>query len=518
MPTDSTGARSWAHNERMGIAFRRTVSFALSLLALSLLPVGCQKDKPPPAPLVDSGVHRRDSGPIIGHDHDAGPEDPIIDGTVGDAEWAGATTATSAVTSDEPGSTLTELRAILQSDRLAIAVTGTIADGDAIVVYVDCDFEGPGGLPSGTSLGDTVGTLDTAISQPSLVVPSGFRMDFAWGTAAMPHTAAGTDEVSGWRDVASDPAHFTTIAATSGPSVCSGTACEAAIPLDVLGGSAPRHIALFARIVRADGTLTNQTLPADDGAHPEVVSALLTLGDTTTPDGGVTGDGGISGDGGVFGDGGVPPTITIDGILDEGAWTTAAMGMNSVDATGTPFEGNSLTTLYAFSDGIWLYVGIEGSFTPGNAILMYVDRDVGGADGLVLSGISDPTGDELDRALSKTITIISSEVRLDFAWGTLDMGRQAVGDDTRMGWRDIDTPTTRFASISADVAPSACSDVACETAILLSDLQQDGELTTIGLAVRLGSATNASLSNQTLPEDSTGNAEQLSTYLEITPP
>lgn len=473
-------------------------------LALSLSLLGCQPERPPPVPIPEGGIHhdagpRRDGGPIS--HRDAGPPDPIVDGEVSDSEWEGATIVETSVTTDRPGSTLHRLRAILQPERLVVAVEGTIADGDAIVIYVDRDLGASHGV-SPASLADTSGTIDVALSQGSLDVPSGFRADFGWGTAAMPHTAAGTDDEIGWRDVASDVEHFTTLSSAEGPSVCSGSACEAEIPLELLGGSAPRTIALFARIVSADGGLTNQTLPEDDPTSPQTVRELLTIDDGVMHDGGVPDAGGM--------DGGAPG-IVVDGIVDPDEWAGASVSTNTTEAIGT-FAGDALVTLRAVRESTRLVVAIEGSFASDHAMLMYVDHDLGGPDGLVSPTLFNDLTGELDRAISKTINPADAELRIDFAWGTLDMERAAGADDDRMGWREVGTSPDMFSAVSEN--ETACSASACETAISLSAL---GVASTadIALFVRLGTAVADLLSNQTLPEDDPATPETVASYLVV---
>src|SRR5690606_22653156 len=101
-----------------------------------------------------------------------------------------------------------------------------------------------------------------------------------------------------------------------------------------LGGTAPRTIALFARIVRDGGGLTNQTLPEDDPDQPGVVRALLTVDveppmpDAGPPDAGV--DAGVGG-------------IVIDGVIDEAEWAAASVASSDVPAAGA-FAGNALRT------------------------------------------------------------------------------------------------------------------------------------------------------------------------------
>lgn len=454
-----------------------------------LLVLGCDPERPPPVPIPDGSVIRDggtfDGGPI--RFVDGGPTTPVVDGTLGAREWEGATEVESEVETDRDGSTLTSLRALLEDGRLFIGVEGTLATGDAIVIYVDRELGGAAGV-SASALTDGDGALDVALAQRSLSLPADFRADFAWGTTRMPVAAVGPDELIGWRDVTADP--FEAVDATDAPSACSASACEASIPLSILGGSRPRTIALFARIVRAGGGLTNQTLPEDDAAAPSVVGALLTLGDGVERDAGMP-DGGVE-----------PPGVVIDGVIDATEWAAAEVFTQDVPAAGE-FAGNALRTLRALRDETHLHVAIEATLLPSRAILMYVDGDLGGADGLVSPTPLTDTLGALDRALTKEL-ITEAELRIDLAWGTTRMSHG--GSDDTIGWRDVATDPSAFRVLAG---PSACGASACETSIPLSALGPVGQ---IALFVRLGSATNLALSNQTLPLDDPSAAESVSTF------
>lgn len=472
-------------------------------LALSSV-VGCDPKRPPPAPVPDAASLRHDGGTFDAsgpsHGRDAGPPQPFVDGELRRGEWTGAIIAEANVSTDRPGSTLTRLHAILQPDRLVIAVEGTIADGDALAVYVDRDLGARHGVAP-SALTDTAGTLDVALAQTSLLVPDGFAMDFAWGTTSMPHASVGLDDTAGWRELARDPSHFTTISADGAPSACSATACEAAIPLDTLGGSAPRTIALFARIVRSGGGFTNQTLPEDDAARPNQVHALLTLDDAVR-------DAGTDPP-----DAGAPGGIVIDGIVGADEWAGATVFTNDIASAGI-FASDSLRTLRAVRESTRIVVAIEGNVTAGDAIAMYVDHDLGGFDGVVSPTPFNDFAGALDRALSKTL-FPSAELRVDFAWGTLDMNRTATPGDDRMGWREVGVNPDMFTRI--DGPPSACSADACETAIDLTTL---GVTTTADVAifVRLVDATSDAVSNQTLPMDDPVAPETVTAFVVLPAP
>lgn len=447
-----------------------------------LLALGCDTDRPPPVPIFD-GNGIRDGGTFDAPPVRVHPTSPVIDGEIKRREWEGASVVEADVATDRDGSTLSALYAVLEDDRLVIGVEGTVAGGDSIVVYVDRDF-GEGDGVDLRALEDDEGLLDRVITQRSLRGPAGFAVDFAWGTTRMPFAAIGRDDAIGWRDVR-DPDAFEIVDAEDAPSACSARGCEAAIPRSILGGTLPRTVALFARIVRADGGFTNQTLPEDDASAPAIVRALLTLDDGFPMDAGMP-DGGVIDGGG----GGAP---VVDGVIDPDEWAGAAVIRNAVPAAGI-FEGNALTTLRALRDETHLHVAIEGRLTSGNAILMYVDGDYGGFDGVVSpTPFMDPRS-PLNQALSKEL-VTEAEFRTDVGWGTTRMNQSGASDT--IGWRDVATDPTAFRVLSGT---SACSANACETSIPLSALGT-GSSDEVALFVRLGAVTTYTLSNQCLPPD-----------------
>ncbi len=228
---------------------------------------------------IDAGT--MDAGSRDAGGADAGVSPIVIDGTIGGAEWAGATEAINTTATAWTGNELHRLLVTLRDGRLYLAVEGSVETTNAIVVYVDHGFGGAGGVAALSDLTDTSGALDNAVSVPAsapYTTPAGFRADFGWGTRAMGRSAVGFDAEMGWRDLASNPADFAWIDAGSAPTACSASACETFIPLTTLGGSAPRTIALFARIHNGFGDMSpNQTLPMDDPSMPRVVSTVLML-------------------------------------------------------------------------------------------------------------------------------------------------------------------------------------------------------------------------------------------------
>lgn len=458
-----------------------------------------ERERPPPPPRHDAGpITPRDAG--VAPSRDAGSP-PTIDGVLEEWEWMGAEDARSEHPSDAEGSALRRLVARVRDGALYVGVAGSLTPGDAIVLYVDHSLGQPGGVDDLRTLSDRDGPLDAAIASAE-GTPTGFRADFAWGTTVMPHGSVGLDEAAGWRRLA-DAAAFTSIDAADAPTVCTASACETSIPLATLGGTRPRTLALFARLVRAGGGWANQTLPMDMPDMPGRVSALYTLEDgAAIPDAGVP-DAGRA-------DGGGPGGVVIDGQLAAGEWDGASRYDQSIVAIA-PFTGARAETLLVERTASSLRFAIVGALGAGHAFVVYIDDDVGGPDGLASPTPLDDLASPLHVALSKAL-LTPPDLRLDAAWGTLDMDRVAGPSDGRMGFRSLDDPT-RFTVLPG---ASACGPEVCEAEIALADLGVRAGAE-IGLFVRLVSASSEAFSNQTLPADDAFSPEVVSVYVTLRP-
>jgi len=232
---------------------------------------------------TDAGTDAgRDAGADSGQDGgaDGGSPGITIDGVLAPSEWTGAVTVANSVATTWAGNELTRLLVMVREDRLYLAIEGFVETTNAIVVYVDNDLGNPTGVTTLTEVTDATGALDSALSIPGsapYTTPATFRADFAWGTRNMGRSAVGLDEFMGWRDLA-NPADLAWIDSTNAPTACSANTCETYIPLPLLGGVAPREIALFARINNGSGDMSpNQALPTDDPSTPRAISSLLTV-------------------------------------------------------------------------------------------------------------------------------------------------------------------------------------------------------------------------------------------------
>jgi hypothetical protein len=227
---------------------------------------------------------------------------PTVDGTLDAVEWRAGYFAQNTVLPSIWGpNELRELRMCFDDSALYIGVRGTVESGggagavaNAIVLYVDRDYVGPGGMPATgisllSALSDRVGVLDSALSAGLTLGlgTEGFGVEAAWGIAGMRavNSATSLDDF-GWRlfwPAGGNPDRRRDFAFVLGGvnTACQdrpGTAddaCETRILWSSLfEGPRPARttVAVFARIVNGDGSMSpNQTLPQDDPMMPRTV-------------------------------------------------------------------------------------------------------------------------------------------------------------------------------------------------------------------------------------------------------
>jgi hypothetical protein len=207
-------------------------------------------------------------------------------------------------------------------------------------------------------------------------------------------------------------------------------------------------------------------------------------------------------------DGGPLRAITLDGAFGDAFWGTASSQPNSTP-TNTGFDGDSLTVLHYGRDDNYLYLGFEGTLVPGDAVVVYVDTQVG-AGPILMGGLADTHG-VVNSVLSSTLTSAVPDFQPEWGWGTSTMPRSITTSDATIGWRRLATNPGTFTTVTANEL-SACSTSGCETAILLAQL---GVPTggPIELIVRLGRPT-IGFSNQTFPASEASSPETVTdTYL-----
>lgn len=211
---------------------------------------------------------------------------PIVDGSIG-SDWIGVMPSTLNGQSSDWGVGLNELHAVyLAQDAtwLYVAADGFVEPGNAIVGYIDTDFGSGSGVGDFSTLTDSSGALDDALSNAMFMESSDFGADVAFGTVGMA-SCANLEDAAGWRSLkpTSD------LPWLPGQLQATPTGFEARIALATLypagmpaGGTS---LAVVLRIVNAGGSsLSNQVLPQQwfsDGT-PGVPNAqpfaLLTVG------------------------------------------------------------------------------------------------------------------------------------------------------------------------------------------------------------------------------------------------
>lgn len=237
---------------------------------------GPQRTDAGPADAGPGDAGPGDAGEDAGPDFDGGPAPIVVDGVIRAGEWDEATCVSNAVASDWTGAnSLMRLCATVRGADLVLAVEGLVEPANAIVVYVDRALGETDGIADLSTLTDSTGDLDDAISA-GITTPAEVHADWAWGTRDMARTAVDFDARMGWRGIATDGTDFAWVSAADAPTSCGTTACETRIALAQLGGTSPATIGLFARIVNGDGSMSpNQCLPEDDAAMPRVVHTIV---------------------------------------------------------------------------------------------------------------------------------------------------------------------------------------------------------------------------------------------------
>ena len=196
-----------------------------------------------------------------------------------------------------------------------------------------------------------------------------------------------------------------------------------------------------------------------------------------------------------------PVAPTIDGVLGASEWAGATMVTST---TATDWTGDELRSLRALLLADALYLAIEGTIEGGNAMLVYVDRAQGTAEGVALATLTDSTG-ALDDAMTAGFTTPAT-VLPDLGWGTVDLSRAATGADDRMGWRDFiraASPADLYWILPTEAA-TVCGATVCETRLPRTSLDLGAGATrprTIAIFARIANATGLVSPNQTLPMD-----------------
>jgi hypothetical protein len=189
-----------------------------------------------------------------------------------------------------------------------------------------------------------------------------------------------------------------------------------------------------------------------------------------------------------------PPVV--DGVIGA---TEYAAGTTATSTTVTAWTGNDLMALHAIAVGGTLYVAIEGQVDSFNGMVIYLDGDPGGTNGIAnLSTLSDGVG-ALDNVISAGFTTPAND-RWDLAWGTTQMSRTIVGADDKTGFRDITNSPANFGWIVTNTAQTVCSASVCEASIPTAMLPGTSPRM-IAMFARISDSAGLNSANQTLPMD-----------------
>ncbi len=226
--------------------------------------------------------------------------------------------------------------------------------------------------------------------------------------------------------------------------------------------------------------------------------------DVGTPDGGV-----------------VPSVLHLDGVFDEPIWTANPSNAMQVNNTPTiaPFDSETLTSLYVARDTDWLYFGFEAVFTPGDAVVFYVDTHFGDTTGVYLMGTGlNDNANTVNQVLSLPFTG-TVDFEPEWGWGTDTMNVIPTTYTAHIGWRAL-SATGSFTPLTNYTA-SMCNGTACEVQTqLIAGLGLVTGTEPINLVVRLGRpGASGGFSNQTFPTSDSGQPETIGpTQISVLPP
>jgi hypothetical protein len=218
---------------------------------------------------------------------------PSVDGVIG-VDWPAGSLVAENATPSPWGPSLNALRALRvawDDTHLYVGVTGIVEATNALVVFIDRDATATStGLRAPSSLTDSTGALDDALSCAIDATPTGFGAEIAWGTVGMQRKGSTESRPEiGIRDVACPrcAADLGWIVGDSAACVGgSAPACEVAIPWTSIYGPSGRPprptLALFARITNLDGSAVapEVSLPRDPSPSARAVTVAAIVSPT----------------------------------------------------------------------------------------------------------------------------------------------------------------------------------------------------------------------------------------------
>ncbi len=218
-------------------------------------------------------------------------------------------------------------------------------------------------------------------------------------------------------------------------------------------------------------------------------------------------------------------TPVLDGRVETDWDETFLLAENQVPTDWGPGL-NELSRLYAAWNDQFLYVGIRGRCEAVNAIVGYVDLDMGPGTGVAdMTTLTDTTG-ALDDALSSLVTVQEAGFGAEMGFGTKGMaaavefvGRENTPPECDLaGWRMLGNPADFAWVLTGGEVLTDPDDGGVETWIPLSVLYPSGipaDGATLGLVVRLVNQDGTATSNQALPADAVGWTQGLSARVRV---
>lgn len=171
-------------------------------------------------------------------------------------------------------------------------------------------------------------------------------------------------------------------------------------------------------------------------------------------------------------------TPAIDGKVSDEDWTMGTwMGANKATKVVDPWKGNSVGQIFAAYDKDNLYIGLEASCAPLNAVVVYIDVDFGAKTGVAAPvGLKDNNNadNSVDDALSSVLEVTPAGFGIDFGFATVGMKSflgKTLADSKEAGWRGMKDPAN-FDWLLGEVLVQAGSGV--EASIPLATLFPNG--------------------------------------------
>ncbi len=211
-------------------------------------------------------------------------------------------------------------------------------------------------------------------------------------------------------------------------------------------------------------------------------------------------------------------TLQIAGAWDGdlGEWPASSLLATATTASAWGPDDNHLQALHAATDGQTLYVAVQGfahSDLGQNAITVYVDADYGSGTGLTSTAALESDG-AVDDALGGVLTFDIDGFGAEVAFAAIEKASYlpAVDDPAAKGagWRGL-APAQDLPWLLDGAVISSAQGLEAYLPLQVLFGPPTGALRTVALVARLGTADGAYLSNQSLPQGTSGSAHEVST-------